>query len=70
MVFQNFKPGDLVQYRRDPGRLGIVLTVNWTSRQAQVCEIVIVLDVTYPNAIGEKRYTHVDYWQKIPQKPI
>ena len=63
-------PGDLVQYRKDPGRLGIVLSVNETARNAQVCEIVIVFDKTYPSAVGEKRYTHVDYWQKIPQKPI
>ena len=57
--------GDLVQYKRDPGRWGVVLNVDVTARQAHVCEIVIVFDKTYPTAVGEKRYTHVDYWQKI-----
>jgi|TARA_R100000995_G_C3436036_1_gene100873 hypothetical protein len=60
-----FTLGDLVQYKNDPGRLGIILEINETSRKAQVCEVVIVYDKTYPQTVGEKRYTHIDYWKKI-----
>ena len=63
-------PGDLVQYRRDPGRLAVVINVDTTKRGADVCELVIVYDKDFPEAVGEKRYTNQDYWQKIPQKPI
>jgi len=63
-------PGDLVQYRNDPGRLAIIINVNTTSTGAEVCELVIVYDKEYPDTVGEKRYTNQDYWQKIPQKPI
>jgi hypothetical protein len=62
--------GDLVQYKRDPGRWGVVLHVNVTNRNAVVCEVVILYDSQYPQTVGEKRYTHIDYWQKIPQKSI
>ena len=64
-----FDIGDLVQYKKDPGRLGVIIALHQTDRKAQVCEVIIVYDKSYPNTIGEKRYTHVDYWQKIPQKP-
>lgn len=63
-------PGDLVQYRNDPGRLAIVINVDTTNRGADVCELVIVHDKEYPDTVGEKRYTNQDYWMKIPQKPI
>ena len=63
-------PGDLVQYRNDPGRLAIVINVDITKRGAEVCELVIVHDKEYPDTVGEKRYTNQDYWIKIPQKPI
>ena len=62
--------GDLVQYKQDPGRLAIVLNVDTTNSGAEVCELVIVYDSTFPDAVGEKRYTNQDYWQKIPQKSI
>ena len=62
--------GDLVQYKKDPGRLGVIIALHETDRRAKVCEVIIVYDKTYPGAVGEKRYTHVDYWQKIPQKTI
>ena len=62
--------GDLVQYRQDSGRLAIVLNVDVTNSGAEVCELVIVYDKSYPETVGEKRYTNQDYWQKIPQKPI
>jgi len=62
--------GDLVQYRQDSGRLAIVLNVDVTLSGAEVCELVIVYDKSYPETVGEKRYTNQDYWQKIPQKPI
>jgi hypothetical protein len=58
------QPGDLVQYRNDPGRLAIIINVNTTSTGAEVCE------KEFPETVGEKRYTNQDYWQKIPQKPI
>jgi hypothetical protein len=60
-----FVPGELVQYKNDPNRLAIVIEINKTSRKAHVCEVVIVYDKTYPQTVGEKRYTHVDYWKKI-----
>ena len=63
-------PGDLVQYKQDPGRLAIVLNVDTTNSGAEVCELVIVYDKTFPDTIGEKRYTNQDYWLKIPQKSI
>ena len=63
-------PGDLVQYRNDPGRLAIVINVDTTSTGAEVCELVIVYDKEFPDSVGEKRYTNQDYWIKIPQKPI
>ena len=62
--------GDLVQYRQDSGRLAIVLNVDVTNSGAEVCELVIVYDKSYPETVGEKRYTNQDYWQKIPQKSI
>ncbi len=62
--------GDLVQYRRDPGRLAIVINVDTTSSGAEVCELVIVYDKGFPDTVGEKRYTNQDYWVKIPQNPI
>ena len=62
--------GDLVQYRQDSGRLAIVLNVDVTRSGAEVCELVIVYDKSYPETVGEKRYTNQDYWQKIPQKAI
>ena len=62
--------GDLVQYRQDSGRLAIVLNVDVTNSGAEVCELVIVYDKSYPETVGEKRYTNQDYWQKIAQKPI
>ena len=63
-------PGDLVQYRNDPGRLAIIINVYATSTGAEVCELVIVYDKQFPEAVGEKRYTNQDYWRKIPQKTI
>ena len=63
-------PGDLVQYRNDPGRLAIVINVDTTSTGAEVCELVIVYDKEFPDSVGEKRDTNQDYWIKIPQKPI
>ena len=63
-------PGDLVQYRNDPGRLAIVINVDTTSSGAEVCELVIVYDKEFPDTVGEKRYTNQDYWIKIPQNPI
>ena len=63
-------PGDLVQYRNDPGRLAIIINVHTTSSGAEVCELVIVYDKEYGDTVGEKRYTNQDYWRKIPQKPI
>ncbi len=63
-------PGDLVQYKNDPGRLAIIINVNTTSTGAEVCELVIVYDKEFPDTVGEKRYTNQDYWMKIPQKPI
>ena len=62
--------GDLVQYKNDPGRLAIVINVDTTTRDASVCELVIVYDKEFPDSVGEKRYTNQDYWRKIPQKPI
>ena len=66
----DLSPGDLVQYRKDPGRLAIVINVDTTRSGAEVCELVIVHDKSFPDTVGEKRYTNQDYWQKIPQKPI
>jgi hypothetical protein len=63
-------PGDLVQYKQDPGRLAIIINVDVTSSGAEVCELVIVYDKQFPDTVGEKRYTNQDYWIKIPQKPI
>ena len=63
-----FEVGDLVQYVQDPTRLAVILTVDTTSTGAEVCELVIVYDATYPDTVGEKRYTNQDYWRKIPQK--
>lgn len=65
----NLTPGDLVQYRNDPGRLAIIINVE-TKENGAVYELIIVYDKNYPNTVGEKRYTHEDYWIKIPQKPI
>ena len=65
-----FAPGDLVQYKNDPGRLAIIINVDTTSTGAEVCELVIVYDKEFPDTVGEKRYTNQDYWRKIPQKPI
>ena len=65
-----FAPGDLVQYKNDPGRLAIIINVDTTSTGAEVCELVIVHDKEFPDTVGEKRYTNQDYWRKIPQKPI
>ena len=62
--------GDLVQYRNDPGRLAVIITVDTTSTGAEVCELVIVYDQQFPETVGEKRYTNQDYWLKIPQKSI
>ena len=59
-----------MQYRQDPGRLAVVMEVNTTTSGAAVCELVIVYDKSFPDTVGEKRYTNQDYWQKIPQKPI
>ena len=63
-------PGDLVQYKQDPGRLAIIINIDTTSTGAEVCELVIVYDKEFPDTVGEKRYTNQDYWMKIPQKPI
>tara|TARA_R110002020_G_C16006799_1_gene750745 strand:+ start:376 stop:579 length:204 start_codon:yes stop_codon:yes gene_type:complete len=63
-------PGDLVQYKNDPGRLAIIVNVNTTLSGAEVCELVIVYDKDFPETVGEKRYTNQDYWRKIPQKTI
>ena len=65
-----FGPGDLVQYKNDPGRLAIIINVDATSSGAEVCELVIVHDKSFPDTVGEKRYTNQDYWRKIPQKTI
>ena len=59
-----------MQYKQDLGRLAIVLNVDTTNSGAEVCELVIVYDSTFPDTVGEKRYTNQDYWQKIPQKSI
>ena len=63
---------DLVQYVQDPGRLGIVVMTHTTTTGAKVCEVVIVHDADYPNALGEKRYANQDYWQKVsdPLRPL
>jgi hypothetical protein len=63
-------PGDLVQYKNDPGRLAIIINVDTTRTGAEVCELVIVYDKQFPDSVGEKRYTNQDYWRKIPQKTI
>ncbi len=63
-------PGDLVQYKQDPERLAIIITVDTTSTGAEVCELVIVYDKEFPDTVGEKLYTNQDYWRKIPQKTI
>jgi len=63
-------PGDLVQYRSDPGRLAIIINVDTTSTGAEVCELVIVYDKKFLDTVGDKRYTNQDYWTKIPQKTI
>ena len=63
-------PGDLVQYKKDLGRLAIVINIDKTSSGAEVCELVIVYDNEFPDTVGEKRYTNQDYWRKIQQKPI
>ena len=65
-----FGPGDLVQYKNAPGRLAIIINVDATSSGAEVCELVIVHDKSFPDTVGEKRYTNQDYWRKIPQKTI
>ena len=63
-------PGDLVQYKNDPGRLAIIINVDTTSSGAEVCELVLVHDKAFPDTVREKRYTNQDYWRKIPQKTI
>ncbi len=63
-------PGDLVQYKQDPERLAIIITVDTTSTGAEVCELVIEYDKEFPDTVGEKLYTNQDYWRKIPQKTI
>ena len=65
----NIAIGDLVQHRKNPNRWGVVVHVDVTDRNAVVCEIIILHDRQHPLTVGEKRYTNVDYWQKIPQKP-
>ena len=56
--------GDLVQYLQDPERLAVVTMVHTTSSGAAVCEVVIVCDNKYPEAIGDKKYLNQDYWKK------
>jgi hypothetical protein len=57
--------GDLVKYLQAPERLGIVIMTHVTKSGADVCEVVIVHDGSYPQTIGEKRYTNQDYWEKV-----
>tara|TARA_B100000427_G_C14947650_1_gene351005 strand:+ start:103 stop:330 length:228 start_codon:yes stop_codon:yes gene_type:complete len=57
--------GDLVQYQQDPCRFGIVVMTHTTNSGAEVCEVVIVLDSSYPETVGETRYTNQDYWDKV-----
>ncbi len=64
--------GDLVQYRQGSERLGIVVMTHITKNGAEVCEVVIVYDGSYPETVGEKRYTNQDYWEKVesPLRPL
>ena len=67
-----FQVGDLVQYSQGPDRLAIVVMTHVTVTGAEVCELVIVYDGTYPETVGEKRYTNQDYWEKVesPLRPL
>ena len=61
--------GDLVQYCQGPDRWGIVIMTHTTTTGAEVCEVVIVYDRSYPDTVGEKRYSNQDYWEKV-ENPI
>jgi hypothetical protein len=56
--------GDMVRYARDPQRLGVVVMTRTTITGADVCEVIVLLDSDYPEAIGKKRYSNQDYWKK------
>ena len=58
-------PGDLVQYKVDPGRFATVINITRTSRGSTVLEVVVVYDKNYPDSVGEKKYAHYDYLTKI-----
>ena len=36
-----------------------------TVTDAEVCEVMVVLDEDHPDAIGKKRYSNQDYWRKV-----
>jgi hypothetical protein len=57
--------GDLVHYTQDPQRLGIVTMTHKTHTGADVCEVVIVFDPSYPHTVGAVRYLNQDYWSKV-----
>lgn len=59
------RTGDLVRYRQGPERLGIVTMIHITATGEAVCEVIIVQDSEQPSAIGEKKYSHQDYWVKV-----
>ena len=55
----------MVQYVQDPQRLGVVVMTHTTTTGADVCEVIVLLDSNYPDALGQKRYSNQDYWKKV-----
>ncbi len=67
-----FEVGDLVYYRQDPQRFGLVIMTHTITTGADVCEVVILLDSDHPDTLGQKRYSNQDYWEKVesPLRPL
>ena len=65
--------GELVSYIHDATRLGVVTGIHTTNKGTPgLCEVVIVVDPSYPDAVGETRYTTQQYWTKValPLRPL
>ena len=59
-----------MQYLQDPERLAVVTMVHTTTSGAEVCEVIVVCDAKYPEAIGDKKYLNQDYWRKVVPPPL
>jgi len=59
------KVGDLVRHKVHTHMLGIVLMVDTTLNHAEVCDVLIILNVAHPTTVGTVKYLNQSYWEKV-----